>query len=159
MHEIIPLLRGEIPICDGTITQIFPHEDVQTSDQMPHHTVPDDDDLLETAEDVAHLFGGEPTHVAATRHIRSIHSDTAARRHGREHGLAVVAERRERRVEVRGRDVARATVLVAGEGVLRVWETIVNCFSGLKGGTGYLSGIEGRGASGELETTRLSESQ
>lgn len=52
---------------------------------MPHHAIPNNDDLLEPAKDLTDLFGREPTHVTASRHVRSIIADTATGRHCRDH--------------------------------------------------------------------------
>ncbi len=49
---------------------------------MSHHAIPNDDDLLESAQDLTDFLGREPAHVAASRHVRSVAADAAARRHG-----------------------------------------------------------------------------
>lgn len=85
MDCCLPLLRREIPVSHGTVTQVLPQQHVNAANDMPHHTISNDDDLLKTAQDFTNFFGGEPTHVTASRHVRSIITDTAARRHGRDH--------------------------------------------------------------------------
>ncbi len=80
---LIPLLRGEIPVGDRTITQILSNQDIDTPNNVPHHAIPHDNHLLKPAQDLTDLFRREPPHVAPSWHIWSIVADAATGRHGR----------------------------------------------------------------------------
>lgn len=83
-----PFVRTEIPIRHGAIAQILAHVYIQTPDDVPHHTVTHDNHLTEPTQDIANLFGGEPAHIAASRHVRRVVTDATAPGHGVEHVLA-----------------------------------------------------------------------
>ena len=116
----LPLLWRKVPISDSTVSQVFPHKHIDASDHVSHHTITQDNNLLEASQDLTDLFRREPAHVAASRHVRSIEPDTAAAGHCIDEGLAICAERCKRGVEVERRDVACIAVFVGGEGVDRV---------------------------------------
>ena len=131
-----PLLWREIPVRHGTVSQISSDEHIDAADNVPHHTIPDNYDLLEPAQNVADLLGREPTHVAAPGHVRRVVADAPAPGHGLEHVLACLAERRKGQVEVQAADVAGLAVFVVCEGVDAVGDAVVCIFGRLKGDVG-----------------------
>ena len=78
----------EVPPRHSTIPKISPQQYIQGSNDMSHHAVAHHHDLLEPAEDLAHFFGREPAHVAATGDERCIETDPASAREGIEEGVS-----------------------------------------------------------------------
>lgn len=58
---------------------------------MPHHAVTKDNDFVKSTQDLTDLLGRKPAHVAASRHVGSVIADAAARGHGCDHGIAILA--------------------------------------------------------------------
>ena len=135
----VPLIGREIPIGDGTVAQIFPEHDIYTAYDVSHHAIANNNNLLKSAQDIADLFSGKPAHVTAAGHVRGIVTYATAPGHCIEHIFSGLAERGEGTVQVEGRDVARVSVFVGGEGVDTVGSTIVDIFRRLEGYAWYLS--------------------
>ena len=136
-----PLLRTEVPVSDSTISQVFAKQDVDAADDVSHHAIPQYDHLAESGEDLANLLGGEPTHVAPSRHVWSIVAYSAAARHGIEQLLPSLTQGRKRRVEVEGRDVASVAIFVRGEAIETVGGSIVDILWRLESKARYVSGV------------------
>jgi len=80
-EAIPPFFWREVPIRHCSITQVPPDQHVDTADNMPHHAVTYDNDLLKPRQDVANLFRSKPPKVAASRHVWCIMTDTTTPRH------------------------------------------------------------------------------
>jgi len=78
MGIALPFFWGEVPVCDSTVAQVFPEQDIHGANYVSHHAVTDYDDLFEAFEDLAYLFSAEPSHVAATRYERCFFSYSTA---------------------------------------------------------------------------------
>jgi hypothetical protein len=79
---------------------------------MPHHRVPDYDDLLKAAENLAYFFCCEPPHITTPRHVGSIEANSPTRGHCGEHTLPIGAQWAERCMEIEGRHIADSSELV-----------------------------------------------
>jgi len=82
-YEHLPLFRREVPIRYGSISQVLAYQYADAPDDVPHHTISNDDDFLESAQDLTDLFRREPPHITAPGHVRSIMSDAPSRRQSR----------------------------------------------------------------------------
>ena len=47
-EAVPPLLRRKVPVCHCSIAQVSSYEHIDTADNVPHHTVANDYDLLES---------------------------------------------------------------------------------------------------------------
>ena len=130
----LPLFRREIPICDSTIPQILPDQDIDAADHMPHHAIAQDDDLFEPCQSFTDLLGGEPTHVTTSGHVRRIKADASSTGHGIDKSFSVIAEGSEGGVEIERGYVACVAVFVCRKRVNAVREAVRKCFRRLKGG-------------------------
>ena len=68
----LPLFWREVPVSHGPVAQILPDQHIQTTDNMSHHAVSQDDDFLEAGQNFANLFRGKPSHVAFPGHVWSV---------------------------------------------------------------------------------------
>jgi len=82
-HPPPPPKQRKIPISNSPIPQILPSQNINTPNQMPHHTIPNKHHPVKPARYLAYLFGGESLHIAALRHVWSIVTDSFAGGHGR----------------------------------------------------------------------------
>lgn len=124
LYGHLPLFRREVPIRDSSVSQVLAYQHVDTSNDVSHHTISDDNDLPEPAQDFTDLFRREPPHIAAPGHVRSIMSDAPSGRQSRKQRFAVRAERSEWRVEIERRDVTRVAVLVPDKRVHGIRHTV-----------------------------------
>jgi len=81
-ETIPPLFRRKVPIRHRSITQVPSDQNIDTANDMPHHTVANDNDLLKPRQDIANLFRGEPSEVATSGHVWCIMANATTPRHG-----------------------------------------------------------------------------
>jgi hypothetical protein len=87
---------------------------------MPHHRVPDYDDFLKAAENLAYFFRSEPPHITTPRYVGSIEANSPTGGHRGEHTPPIGAQGGERGMEVEGRYIADSSELVRLKRVYRV---------------------------------------
>lgn len=96
----LPLLHREVPVRDGTVPNVLPQQDVDTSSHMSKHGVTNDDHFIESTQYLTNLLRGEPTHVAASRHVGCIDTNSSSRRHCGQHRSSISAQRTKWGVEI-----------------------------------------------------------
>ena len=128
---------------------------------MTHHAISDNNDLLESLEYLADLFGAEPSHIATSWHEGRFETDAATTAYSFKHACAVLAEGIERSMEIETRDLtARViTVEIVDESVDNIRRPILRRFGWLESSVGHKGSIVakllvGTGVAGE---TRVAE--
>jgi hypothetical protein len=79
------LLCREIPIRNSPVALVFPYQDVNATNHMAKHRIPNQNHPFKASQDFTNLLCRKPSHVAVSRYVRCIISDSTARGHGFQH--------------------------------------------------------------------------
>jgi hypothetical protein len=72
VKPVVPFLQRKIPVSYSTIPEVLAYEDIDASNDMSQHRIPNQNHFIESSQNFADFFSRKPSHIASSRHVGCI---------------------------------------------------------------------------------------